>query len=319
MAEVYTRSQLEQAISPAEVIAAMERAFVAYSRGEALIPPVGQMEFNDPPGDCHIKYGYLKAGDTFTVKIATGFWRNPEQGLPSSNGVVLVFSRRTGKLAAFLQDEGLLTDLRTAAAGAVAAKYLAPPDLKCIGIIGSGIQAHLQLEYLKQVTTCRRVLLWARSRERARAFRVEGFEIEVASSVRELARESRLIVTTTSSRQWLLGVADVRPGTHITAVGADGGGKQELEPRLFAVSVLCAVDSRSQCFQYGDSSYAIEQNWIHAENLVEIGTLIANPARRRRSEADITIADLTGVAVQDIAVAELALAQLLPHKGTEAK
>lgn len=310
MASVYTRDQIERVIKPAEVIAAMERAFAAYSRGEAVIPPVGQMGFEEPPGDCHIKYGYLKNGDTFTVKIATGFWRNPQQGLPSSNGVSLVFSRLSGELLTILQDEGLLTDLRTAAAGALAAKYLAPQKLQCIGMIGSGTQAHLQLEYLKEVTACRRVLLWGRSRERACAFRVDGFEIELAANVHELAQEARLIVTTTSSRQWLLGVADVRPGTHITAVGADGGGKQELEPRLFAVSVLCAVDSRSQCAQYGDSSYAIEQNWIRAEDLSELGMLIANPARHRRSEAEITIADLTGVAVQDIAVAELALRHL---------
>src|ERR1700722_1201724 len=116
----------------------MERAFVAYSTGEAVIPPVGQMEFEDPPGDCHIKYGYLKGGSTFTVKIATGFWRNPEQGLPSSNGIVLVFSRQTGEFLTILQDEGYLTDVRTAAAGAVAAKFLAPANIKCIGIIGAG-------------------------------------------------------------------------------------------------------------------------------------------------------------------------------------
>jgi ornithine cyclodeaminase len=310
MATVYTRTEIEKVIRPVEVIAAMERAFVAYSRGEAVVPPVGQLEFKEPPGDCHIKYGYLKNGETFTVKIATGFWKNPEHGLPSSNGVVLVFSSRTGELLTILQDEGYLTDIRTAAAGAVAAKYLAPQNVECIGLIGSGTQARLQLEYLKEVTPCRRVLLWARSRERALAVRVEGFEIEIASSVHALAQEARLIVTTTASTRWLLGVADVRPGTHITAVGADGGGKQELEPRLFAVSVLCLVDSRTQCSQYGDSSYAIKDNWTRPENLVELGALISNRAFRRRSVADITIADLTGVAVQDIVVAELALKQL---------
>jgi ornithine cyclodeaminase len=310
MATVYTRAQIEKVICPAEVIAAMEQAFVAYSSGAAVIPPVAQMEFEEPPGDCHIKYGYLKNSETFTVKIATGFWRNPEQGLPSSNGVLLVFSRRTGELMTVLQDEGYLTDIRTAAAGAAAAKYLAPPNVECIGIIGSGTQAHLQLAYLREVTSCKRVLLWARSRERALAFRMEGFEIEVASSVHALAREARLIVTTTASTRWLLGVADIRPGTHITAVGADGGGKQELEPRLFAVSVLCLVDSRTQCAEYGDSSYAIKDNWIRPENLVELGALISNRAFYRRSVADITIADLTGVAVQDVAIAELALSRL---------
>jgi ornithine cyclodeaminase len=310
MATVYTRVEIEKVIRPVEVIAAMERAFVAYSRGEAVVPPVGQLEFVDPPGDCHIKYGYLKGGNTFTVKIATGFWKNPEKGLPSSNGVVLVFSRTTGELLTILEDEGYLTDIRTAAAGAVAAKYLAPSAVECIGIVGAGMQARIQLEYLKHVTECRRVLLWARSRERARAFRVEGFDIEVAPTVNALAQRARLIVTTTSSGKWLLGVADVRPGTHITAIGADGQGKQELEPRLFAVSVLCVVDSRSQCAEYGDSSYAISENWIRAENLIELGAVIPNSAIRRRSAAEITIADLTGVAVQDIAVAELALTRL---------
>src|ERR1700729_4519737 len=157
MTTVYSRRQIEKVIEPKEVIAAMERAFSAYSKGEAVIPPVGALEFEDPPGDCHIKYGYLKHGATFTVKIATGFWKNPERGLASSNGVVLVFSSQTGELLTIFQDEGYLTDMRTAAAGAVAAKYLAPQEIGAIGIIGAGIQAKLQLEYLREVTSCRHV------------------------------------------------------------------------------------------------------------------------------------------------------------------
>ena len=144
MTTVYSRPQIERVIRPREVIAAMERAFVAYSNGEAVIPPVGQLDFEDPPGDCHIKYGYVKHGSTFTVKIATGFWKNPERGLASSNGVVLVFSSETGELLTIFQDEGYLTDMRTAAAGAVAAKYLAPQELDCIGILGAGMQAKLR-------------------------------------------------------------------------------------------------------------------------------------------------------------------------------
>ena len=138
MAKIYMRSAIERAIQASDAIAAMERALVAYSRGEAVIPPVGHMEFVEPPGDCHIKYGYIRADATFTVKIATGFWKNSERGLPSSNGVVLVFSSHSGELLAILQDEGYLTDIRTAAAGAVAAKLLAPRRIRAIGIIGSG-------------------------------------------------------------------------------------------------------------------------------------------------------------------------------------
>jgi len=307
MATLYSRAQIEQVIEPKQVIAAMERAFVAYSKGEAVVPPVGHLDFEDPPGDCHIKYGYIKGGDTFTVKIATGFWNNPQRGLASGSGVVLVFSSETGILQTIFQDEGYLTDIRTAAAGAVAAKYLAPERIDCIGIIGAGLQARLQLEYLREVTACRRVKLWARAADRARALKVPGFDIEVAASPAAVAASARLIVTTTASKAWLLGAVDVRPGTHITALGADGGGKQELEPRLFALAKLRAVDSLSQCSKYGDSSYALAQGLIELPDLVELGRVIEDKALRRSSDEDISIADLTGVAVQDMAIAELAL------------
>jgi len=304
---VYTRSQIEQVIQPRQVIAAMERAFVAYSTGEAVIPPVGEMEFEDPPGDCHIKYGYLKRGSTFTVKIATGFWKNPQRGLPSSNGVVLVFSSQTGELLTIFQDEGYLTDMRTAAAGAVAAKYLAPQQIECIGVIGAGLQARLQLDYLREVTACRKVKLWGRNIGRARALTLAGFDIEVVASPAEVAAAARLIVTTTASRDWLLSAADVQPGTHITAVGADGGGKQELDPQLFALASIRAVDSLSQCSKFGDSAPALKLGLIQMKDLVELGQVIRDPTLRRHSESDISIADLTGVAVQDMAIAELAL------------
>lgn len=312
MTAVYGRAQIEEVIRPAEVIVAVERAFVAYSKGEAVIPPVGQLDFEDPPGDCHIKYGYLKQDATFTIKIATGFWKNPERGLASSNGVVLVFSSRTGELLTIFQDEGFLTDMRTAAAGAVAAKYLAPARIECIGILGAGLQAKLQLDYLREVTDCRRVKLWARSRERGLALKSTGFDIEVVDSPAKAAAAAQLIVTTTASRAWLLGAADVEPGTHITALGADGGGKQELEPRLFARAKIRAVDSLSQCSKYGDSAFALEQGLIRIEDLIEIGSIIDDATLPRRSGADITIADLTGVAVQDIAIAGLALKGLRP-------
>jgi ornithine cyclodeaminase len=309
MTRVYSRAELQAAIHPPELIQAVEDGFVAYSRGEVVVPPVGHLDFDQPPGDCHIKYGYIRGDDAFTVKIATGFYRNPERGLPSGNGVVLVFSSRTGELQAILQDEGYLTDLRTAAAGAVAAKYLAPANVESIGIIGAGTQARLQLEFLQAVTPCRRALVWARSPERAAAFQVEGFQIELADSVAQLASRCRLIVTATPARHWLLSVDDVQLGTHITAVGADGGGKQELDPRLFA-GALCAVDSRKQCAQFGDASYAIQQGLIASGDLIELGEIIQNRPLGRKDAAQITIADLTGVAVQDIQIAKLALKNL---------
>jgi ornithine cyclodeaminase len=310
VATVYSRAQIMAALQPLDVIAAVEGAFAAYSRGEAVVPPVGELLFEEPPGDCHIKYGYLKSNETFTVKIATGFWENPAHGLASSNGVVLVFSRKTGELRSILQDEGWLTDIRTAAAGAVAAKHLAPPNIACIGIVGAGTQAALQLDYLRHVTSCRRVLIWARSLERAHTVQAPGFQIEVVSSIAELASSCQLIVTTTASHEPLLHAHHLLPGTHVTAVGADGGGKQELSSDIFARAAIRAVDSREQCSLYGDASAALRQGHLRIENLVELGEIIANPHLHRRRPEDITVADLTGVAVQDIAVSSLALAAL---------
>jgi ornithine cyclodeaminase len=161
------------------------------------------------------------------------------------------------------------------------------------------------------VLPARRAMVWGRSPERARSYQVEGFEIQVAGSVAELAAACNLIVTTTPSHAWLLGAAEVRPGTHITAVGCDAAGKQELDPQLFEKAKIRAVDSRRQCELYGDSSYAIKQGLIAATDLVELGEIARNPGLGRKSEAEITIADLTGVAVQDIQIAKLVVAALV--------
>jgi ornithine cyclodeaminase len=311
MSAIYTRAEIARVIRPADVVAATEEAFVAYSQGRAVVPPVGHMEFEDPPGDCHIKYGYIRGDETFTVKIATGFWRNPERDLPSSNGVVLVFSSRTGELLASLYDEGYLTNIRTAAAGAVAAKYLAPSEITSIGIVGAGTQALLQLEYLKTVTGCRKAIVWARSPERARAFEVESFRVQTTASVRELLAECNLVVTTTPSQEFLIAAEDVRTGTHITAVGADGGRKQELDPDLFARAAIRAVDSKEQCAIFGDSSYAIKKRLLSKDDLVELGNIIQDTSLGRADDTQITIADLTGIAVQDIQVSKIALRVLL--------
>jgi ornithine cyclodeaminase len=280
MAIIYNRSQLEKALRPEELIAAIEQGFIAYSQGKVVVPPVGELLFEEPPGDCHIKYGYVPGDPTFTIKVATGFYRNAELGISSSNGIILVFSTTTGQLITILDDGGFLTD-------------------------GTGIQGKMQLDYLRYVLPVRRAMVWARSPEKARAYQVEGFDIQVAGSISDLAAACNLIVTTTPAHGWLLGAADVRPGTHVTAVGTDAAGKQELDPHLFVKAKVRAVDSRKQCVLYGDSSYAIKQGLIPAADLVELGEIAQNPELGRQSESEITIADLTGVAIQDIQIAKL--------------
>jgi ornithine cyclodeaminase len=307
---VYTRTELAAAVSGPGAIAAIEAGFVAYSAGQVRMPPVGYLDFGNPPGDVHIKYGHRQGDAVFVVKIATGFYENPLRGLRSSSGVMLVFSAETGFLQAVLLDEGYLTDLRTAAAGAVAAKYLAPQTVRAIGIVGAGTQARLQLDLLRHVTPCRKAVVWARDPAKAAAFTVAGFTIEVASSVSELAQRCNLIVTTTPAREPLIPAAAVQPGTHITAVGADAPGKQELAAELFARAQVVAVDSRSQCLDHGEAAHAVRARLRDAAQFVELGEIVAAPTLGRTGADQITIADLTGLAIQDIQIAKLACAEL---------
>ena len=158
--KIFTRKQIEELVSLPDILDAVERGFVAYSRGDTVIPPVAALHFDFPLGDCHIKYGYMKNGKYYVVKIASGFPDNPKLGIPAGNGVMLLFDKQTGGLLSLLLDEGLLTDLRTAAAGCIAAKYLAPKNVQCIGIVGTGAQAFYQLKLLSFVTECRRVMIW---------------------------------------------------------------------------------------------------------------------------------------------------------------
>ncbi|MFQ5721575.1 MAG: ornithine cyclodeaminase family protein, partial [Candidatus Aminicenantales bacterium] len=142
-------TQIKEALKNIDAVLAIEEGFIAYSQGRAVIPPVAELLFQDPPGDVHIKYGYIKGEEYFVIKIASGFYLNPKFNLPVGNGLMLLFKQKTGELVSILLDEGYLTNVRTAAAGAVVAKYLAPKKVTCIGIIGAGTQGRMQLEYLK--------------------------------------------------------------------------------------------------------------------------------------------------------------------------
>lgn len=306
--KILSRKQIEQVLSIPKILEAIEQGFIAYSRGEAVIPPVGSLHFDSPPGDCHIKYGYAKSGKYYVVKIASGFYDNPKHGLPSNNGLMLLFDKQTGKPLCALLDEGYLTDIRTAAAGYVAAKYLAPKAVTCVGIVGTGAQAYYQLKFLSFATECRRAMIWGRDIEKARKIArhpdLSEWTLEIAQNLEQLTTECNLIVTTTTSSHPLLFADQVKPGTHITAVGADDIGKQEIDEKIFVKADKVIVDSRSQCSAFGDVSHALKKGMIGSEKLVELGAVLANPSLGRTSESQITVCDLTGIAIQDLQIAQ---------------
>jgi ornithine cyclodeaminase len=309
--KVLTRNQIEQMIYIPKVLEAIEHGFIAYSKGDTVIPPIGSLHFNAPPGDCHIKYGHMKSGKYYVVKIASGFYDNPKMGLPSSNGLMLLFDKQTGTLVSILLDEGYLTDIRTAAAGFVAAKFLAPQSILGIGIIGTGVQALYQLKLLSRLTKCRKVMVWGRSFEKASIFAnhpdLSEWRIEVAENLEKVTDRCNLIVTTTSASSPILFADQLRPGTHITAVGADDIGKQEIHEEVFSKADKVIVDSRSQSKILGDVSYALKRGFIESKKIVELGEVLSNPSLGRTSEKQITVCDLTGIAIQDLQIAQSVL------------
>ncbi len=313
MAEIISLKEIRTLLKHIDVTAAMKEGFIQYSNGLTVVPPVGELLFEDPPGDVHIKYGYVKNDPYYVIKIASGFYENSKLGLPSSNGMMLLFNQQTGKPVAVLLDEGFLTDIRTAAAGALVAKYFAPKKLKAIGIIGTGIQARLQLQYLQEHTPCKTVWVWGRSPENILRFKDElknDFTIHSADTPAEVALNCNLIVTTTPSEAPLLFAKDIQVGTHITAVGSDTSDKQELEAALLGKADLVIADSIPQSGSRGEVFQAVKAGAIQTGNVIELGTALQDKALQRSNDQQITIADLTGVAVQDIMITKAVYDQL---------
>jgi len=303
--KIITFSQIKAVLPSLNLIPAIEAGFVTYSAGQAVVPPVGELLLEK--GEVHIKYGYLKHDAHYVIKIASGFYDNPQLSLPTSNGLILLFSQQTGELVSILLDEGILTDMRTAVAGAIAAKYLAPKKVRRIGIVGTGTQARLQLQFLRQVTPCRDVLLWGRGHPQLARYREAmeplGFAIATTQDTAEVMQSCNLIVTTTPADTPLLHAAELQPGTHITAVGSDIPHKQELDSEILGRADLLVADSIPQCLLRGEIYHAIKDGQILENDLLELGHIIAGNSNGRTSDDQVSVADLTGVAVQDIQIA----------------
>jgi ornithine cyclodeaminase len=308
MPAVVSLAEIKKALRTIDPLPLIEDGFVAYSRGRVVVPPVGELVFEDPPGDVHIKYGYIRGGDVYVVKIASGFAENPKRGLPSGDGLMLVFDQKTGVLQAVLLDEGYLTNLRTAVAGAAVARYLAPRQVTAVGILGAGAQGRMQLEWLGRVRRFSEAVVWGVDATELAAYRRDmeaaGLRIRTTLRAEDVAAAANLIVTCTPSTRPLLESAWIRPGTHITAVGSDTAEKQELDPAILARADRVVVDSLSQSELRGEAYKAVGAGAIGRDRLIELGRVIEDPRLRRASDDEITVADLTGVAVQDIVISQ---------------
>ncbi len=303
--EVLYLDQIKGLLKDLDLLPEIEAGFKAYSEGKVIVPPVGEMILER--GEVHIKYGHILGDPYYVIKVASGFYHNAELGLPSGNGLMLLFSQQSGVPECILLDEGHLTDVRTAVAGAIAARHLAPSNVRQIGILGAGNQGRMQLSWLKGVVNCRRALVWGIDEEELERYKkdmeAEGFIISTTQDPSQLAANCELIVCTTPSKTPLLDARDIGVGTHITAMGSDTPDKQELDPEILKRADLVVADSIPQCMERGEIFRAMQAGKLDKNKVKELGQVIAGTIRGRVSQDQITVADLTGVAVQDIKIA----------------
>lgn len=295
--------EIRQHLVYSQIIDLMRDALIAHSRGECETPMPMHLDISAEQAEVHMKSSYRRGGRYFALKSASTFPNNVERGLSTGNGMMLLASAETGEPVALLADSGHLTDVRTAAAGAMVARELGRQD-RVLGIIGAGIQAQLQAQMHAEVLPLEQIWIWGRTRERVEACRrnltdlLPGGEVKLAESPAEIARRTRLIVTATASRQPLLKIEDVQPGTHISAVGSDGPGKQELDSAILRKADLLLADSRRQCEKLGELQHAASE-WQYAR---EIGEFCLNPSTLAPDA--ISVCDFTGLGAEDLYIAE---------------
>ncbi|HXV96239.1 MAG TPA: hypothetical protein VD695_06800 [Gaiellaceae bacterium] len=306
---------MRELAGPAEALAAVREAFVALAHGEATLPGVIGLALPEHEGEVHVKGAYLHGAPTYSFKVASGFYRNPERGLPVGAGLVLAFSAETGQLAAVLFDNGYLTELRTGAAGALAADLLARKRVRKAAMVGVGGQARYQLEALAGVRSPELVAAWGRDPAKAEAYAEEmrgrlGLPVEVAPSLREAVEGADVVVTTTPSREPLVRAEWLAPGAHVTAVGSDMPEKQELDAAVLARADKVVADRLQACLENGEIHGAVAAGAIAPEDVhAELGQIAAGERPGRESDDEITVADLTGVGVQDAALAALVVTE----------
>ena len=291
-----------------QLIPIIEDAFKNLAQGKTTMPPILRLDIEKYHGETDVKAAYIEGLDSYAVKVASAFFNNPKLGLQSSTGLMILLDSQTGFIKSVLLDKGYLTDVRTAIAGAIAAKHLSNHDSTKAGIIGAGLQAKLQLEALTLVRKINTAYIWSRDSFKTNKFVEQinnlNVNLEVCSSAEEVLQKSEIVVTTTPSKSPLIKSDWLKKGLHITAMGSDAEQKNELDPVIIKQCDLYVPDSVSQTAILGELHHALEKNIVSSDyNYDELGNVILNSNLGRKSKDDITVCDLTGTGVQDTAIA----------------
>jgi len=312
---ILTESDLRGVIGLSiDLVDRIMEAFRSLATGQVVMPPILSMAIAEHNGEVDVKTAYVPGLDGFAIKVSPGFFDNPKIGLPSTSGLMMLLSARTGQVQALLLDNGYLTDLRTAAAGAVAARALSRTDAATACVMGAGMQARLQLQALCLVRPIRQAVIWARDGAKAEALAAEmtvslGLPVTALADPEAAVSGADVIVTTTPATTPVLRAEWLRPGQHVTAMGSDQHGKNEIDPAALT-GARYVPDRLSQVRSLGELRSAIAAGLIDPDQgFAELGEVLSGTAPGRQSAEEITIADLTGTGVQDTAIATFAVAK----------
>ena len=316
MIPIVEDAALRAVITPQVAVDAMREAFQADGEGRAHVPAVINLDVPARRGEFHVKTALIDGVPHVAVKIASGFYDNPARGLPSGSGLMAVFDANTGLPVALLLDNGFLTDIRTGAAGAIAAEALAASTITTVGVLGSGVQARHQVRCLRCVRAFSRLSAWSPDRARLDAYvhemRDDGLDAHAAATPEAVCREADLLITATPARAPLVRAEWLRAGQHVTALGSDSPGKQELDAACLARADLLVVDRLTQCAAFGELRHALDAGLLRPDRVhAELGEIIAGLKPGRTAASQITIADLTGVGFQDTAIASRAISLVI--------
>jgi ornithine cyclodeaminase/alanine dehydrogenase-like protein (mu-crystallin family) len=304
---LFSRSDVERLLTPDACMAAVEDAFRQHALGKA--PPPGILSLHAEDGGFHIKAALLTLDRPyFAAKTNANFPHNgPRHGLPTIQGVVVLCEAVTGQPLAVM-DSMAITALRTAAATAVAAKYLARTNSRTALICGCGGQGPAQLRALLRVRSPERIYAYDQDAEKAQVFAAAlgaetGLPITTVPDIPRAVAESDIVITCTTARSYFVTREMVRPGTFVAGVGADNENKQELDPALLAASKL-VTDLTEQCAVIGDLHHALaagamSRSGVHAE----LGEIVAGLKPARTTEEETIVFDSSGTALQDVAAA----------------
>ena len=307
MVRLISESDVERLMSMHDIVPAVERVFKEYAEGKTEMPSKIYLDIKGY-GDFRAMPSYVPSIDTAGIKWVNVHPDNPQKGIPTVMATILLNDPKTGKIFCVMNGSGL-TDMRTGAAGGIAAKYLARKDASVVGIIGSGHQAWTQMLAYKEVFGSRiqHVKVYSVHPAHAQAFakRVHdelGYDSKTYATPKEAA-DADLVATVTPAREPILKKEWVKPGTHINAIGADAPGKQELETPL-TLSARVFVDSYEQAAHSGEINVPWSKGLLTKEKLAgTIGEIIAGMNHGRANDNEITIFDSTGLSIQDMAVA----------------